>query len=408
MTAQPSQLDPSAPPLARTASPHSTKPQYFLSFAVLGAIVPFLSVLLAERGLDKEQIGKVWAVSSLGVIFTPILITFLADAAIAPRILMAGLFTLAGGFLIVLGQAWSFGAILALYSLHLFALQPVYPLQDGIHFAAQSLRRAAGLAETPYHTVRVWGTIGYIVPGLLLLFLLRPGQSTTPILWCAAGFCAAGAVNALLLPRTPPRERARQGLPTAAALRAIGEPHVLIFCVAMFLIHMASQAYYQFYPLHLTDRSGIDRSYVGMIANVGVVVEIFFMLGFAWLLKRLTLRRLMYLGSLAIGVRMYLLAAFDHPAVAIGVQLLHGLTVLVIHVAPPIFLNARAEDRYRNSMQGLYTMVFAGLGKVIGAWGAGRVAHHWSLQTAFFWSATICVAATAMFYLAFEEKQVHR
>ena len=63
-------------------------------------------------------------------------------------------------------------------------------------------------------------------------------------------------------------------------------------------------------------------------------------------------------------------------AVAIGVQLIHGLTVLVIHVAPPIFLNQRAGDRYRNSMQGLYTMAFAGAGRVIG-WGYGVVRFVW-------------------------------
>ena len=53
------------------ASVHSTKPQYFFSYAVLGSVVPFLSVLLAERGLSDSQIGDVWAISTLGVIFTP-------------------------------------------------------------------------------------------------------------------------------------------------------------------------------------------------------------------------------------------------------------------------------------------------------------------------------------------------
>ena len=67
-----------------------------------------------------------------------------------------------------------------LYSLHQFALQPVFPLQDGVHFAAQALRRERGLPEVPYHTVRVWGTIGYIIPSAALYFALKPGHSLTP------------------------------------------------------------------------------------------------------------------------------------------------------------------------------------------------------------------------------------
>src|SRR3954469_6651632 len=78
------------------APTHSTKPQYFLSFAVLGSVVPFASVLLAERGLSKAQIGTAWAVQSLAVVVTPIVVTLLADLAVSARVLLVGLFGLAG------------------------------------------------------------------------------------------------------------------------------------------------------------------------------------------------------------------------------------------------------------------------------------------------------------------------
>jgi PPP family 3-phenylpropionic acid transporter len=384
---------------------HATRPQYFLSFALLGSIVPFISVLFAERGLSKEQIGTVWAVSSLGVILTPQFVTLLADTAIAPRLLMAGLFAATGLFLGGLIPAHGYWPILLLYWLHALALQPIFPLQDGVHFAAQALRRTADLPEAPYHTVRVWGTVGYILPGAVLYFFLAPGRPMTPVLVCAVAICAAGVVYALtLLPRTapPPRGESHARLPTAAAWRAIREPHVLVFCVAMFLIHLASQAYYQYYPLHLTERSGIDKRWVGLIANVGVVVEIFFMLAFAALHRRLGLRRLMYFGALAVALRLYLLAFFPHPAVAVATQAVHGLTVLVIHVVPPMFIDRHATDAYRNSIQGLYAMAFAGSGKVVGAYVSGKVAQH-SLAGAFNLSATACVVAAGLLYFAFSE-----
>jgi PPP family 3-phenylpropionic acid transporter len=391
-----------------TSSPRTTQFQYFLSFAVLGAIVPFVSVLLAERGLSKAEIGNVWAVSALGVILTPILVTLLADTAIQPRFLMAALYALTATFLALLWPAKSYVPILALYALHTFCLQPVFPLQDGIHFAAQAARRAIGMPEIPYTAVRIWGTAGYFVPSVALYFVLKEGGSTGAVLVCGLSFAAIGAVNALFLPHPPAvaDERiataAHSRLPTAAAARAILEPHVLIFCIAMFLIHLASQVYYQFYPIHLTDRSGLDKRWVGLIANVGVLAEIPFMLGFAWLVRKMTLRRLMYWGAIVVGARLFLLALFPGPVVGIGVQLLHGPTVLVIHVAPPIFLNARADDRYRNSIQGLYTRAFAGAGKVIGSWASGITAE-WSLPWTFAGCGFACLVATALFYFAFHD-----
>jgi PPP family 3-phenylpropionic acid transporter len=386
--------------------PHSTKPQYFLSYAVLGSLVPFVSVLLAERGLDKSQIGTVWAVASLGVVVTPVLVTLLADTAIAARLLMAGLFVLAGFFLAGLWGARTFWPILILYALHTFALQPVFALQDGIHFAAQSIRRTRGLDEVPYHTVRVWGTIGYILPSTLLWFLLRPGESMTPAVGCGTAFCALSVVSAFFLPHTPPPPRAESHarLPTAAAARALLEPHVLVFCAAMFLLYLTSQAFYEFYPLHLTERCGVDNRWIGMITNVGTVGEVFYMLAFAWLAARLTVRRVMYLGALAIAARFFLLAAFPQLSVAIGVQLIHGMTVLAMGVVPPIFLNRHATDECRNSIQGLYAMLVLGGGKVIGSQLFGRIAQG-GLPRAFNVAGVMCVVAMGMLYFAFREEK---
>jgi PPP family 3-phenylpropionic acid transporter len=378
---------------------------------VLGSLVPFVSVLLAERGLSRSQIGTVWAVQSLSVVVTPILVTLLADTAVAARVLLVALFAVAGAALAGLSGAAGFWPILAFYALHNFALQPVFPLQDGVHFAAQAQRKAAGLKEVPYPSVRVWGTIGYIVPSVGLYFWLQRGgeeKSMTPILWCGIIACAISATYAaLFLPRTPPgaaadRAGGTRKLPTVAAARALLEPHVLVFCVAMFLLYAASQAYYPFYPLHLVERSGVARENIGPITHVGTLCEVAYMFGFGWLARTLTVRRLVIVGALAIALRFVLLAAFPHAAVAVGTQLIHGLTVLVMGVVPPIFLNERAGDAYRNSIQGLYTMLVIGGAKVIGSQVFGRVAEH-GLATTFYAAGAVSLVATGLLYFAFHE-----
>ena len=59
--------------------------------------------------------------------------------------------------------------------------------------------------------------------------------------------------------------------------------------------------------------------------------------------------------------------------VAVGTQLLHGLTVLALFVLPPLYLNHRAEPAFRNSMQGLYAMLVFGSGRIVGNIFAGQV-----------------------------------
>jgi PPP family 3-phenylpropionic acid transporter len=280
------------------------------------------------------------------------------------------------------------------------------PLQDGIYFSAAA--RAERAPPPPYHIVRVWGTFGYILPSVVLYFFLTGAGSVAPALVCGVAMCALGAINALLvLPAdTVALDRSKAAptrLPTLKAARAMLEPHVLVFCIAMALVHMAAASYYQLYPLHLTDNLTIGKQWVGLIANIGVVVEIGFMLGFGWLTARLTLRGLMIVGVGCIALRFVLLALVPTPAIAIGTQALHGMMVLVLHVAPPIYLNGRARDAYRNSIQGLYAMLVSGAARIIGSAVAGIIAER-SIAMAFAGAAGLSVIATGLFWFAFREE----
>ncbi|MGB7158656.1 MAG: MFS transporter [Tepidisphaeraceae bacterium] len=399
----------------------SIRAQYFLSFGVLGSVMPFLSVFLRERGLNNAQVGYVTGAASLGVVLTPVLVTLLADAAVAGRVLMAGLFAASGALLAAVLGAHAFWPILACYTLHSLAYAPIIPLQDGIYFAAAErekrlptpFQKGVGSLFSvrslgPYHVVRVWGTIGFIVPSVVLYFFLTEESTVAPAMACAIAMCAAGAVNAFFLPREANDEIATKAepdasrLPTAAAARALLEPHMLVFCVAMALLYMASTGYYQFYPIHLTDVLHIDKRWVGLIAAIGVVVEIFFMLGFGRLRAAMTLRGLMIVGVGCIALRLLLLAFVPTRAVAIGQQLLHGMTVLVLLVAPPIYLNARAGDAYRSSIQGLYAMTVSGAARIVGSVLTGIVAE-WSMTAMFAGCAGLCVIAAGLFYFAFRE-----
>ncbi|MEX0885946.1 MAG: MFS transporter, partial [Phycisphaeraceae bacterium] len=216
----------------------------------------------------------------------------------------------------------------------------------------------------------------------------------------AAGEEEADEGAELDAPPAPPAA----GLPTLAAARAMLEPSMLVFLVAVWLCMLAKAAYYAFFPLYLTRQLGVPMQWVGLILSVGVLIEIFFMLGFGRLLRLLGLRGLMAVGAACDALRLALLFAYPNIYVAVGTQVFHGMSVLVVHVAPQIYLNHRAGERYRSSMQGLYCVAVLGSGQILGAALGGLVAQGTSLVTVFGLGAALGVAAAALFAIAFRDR----
>ncbi len=388
----------------------------------MGSVLPYLPVFLADRGLSDAQVGYVLSLGGLAVLLTPVLTTLLADLRFENRALLAWVFAASAGSLAWLLACKGFWMLLAVHGLFSLAFIPALSLQDGLVFTERGRRLKAGLRVTPYHMVRVYGTVGFILPSVVLYLMMAGGAPIGTSLWCGAVVGVLAMVNTALLPKTrgavggssvtaevpdphPPAGLDRS-TPTSQALRCMLQRDVLLFCVAGWLLQLAAGAFYAFYPIYLVQDIGVDKQWLGPISSVGVSLEIVYMLGFGWLLKRLGLRRLMAIGAAAIAVRMALLAFVPSVGVAVGTQVLHGMMVLVIHVAPPVYLNHRAGPAFRNSIQGLYAMVVFGTGRIVGCILAGHVAEGSATGTlaVFGWSAAAAGVSVVLFAVVFRDR----
>jgi PPP family 3-phenylpropionic acid transporter len=393
------------------------KAMYFLIFALGGSVVPFISLYFQQHGLRKDEIGYVQGVAALAVVLSPILLTFLADRRLDGRKILAGAMLVAAGALGALYLVSGFAATLIVWQMHMLAYVPLSTLQDGVTFSVMKRREESGLPLVPYHRVRVWGSVGFMIPSVILFFVVK--KTITPILAVGAGFGVLGAITAMMLPNGERRdegqgtrdkrsteEREKERLPTGEAARRMLRGPLLIFCLASFLLNAAQAPYYTYYAIYLKEKVGIGQEWVGLISSVGVLVEIFFMLGFAKLLGRWGLKKLMILGAGCVAARMGLLALWPTPAVAVGTQLFHGMIVLALLVAPPVYLNQHAEDRYRHSMQGLYGMGVMGMGRIAGNLIAGPISR-WSLPGVYGSAAVLSAVAIVLLGVAFYEEE-HR
>ena len=385
------------------------KAQYFLSFGVLGAWVPIISVWFREQSLTLSQIGSIYAAAGVALALTPVLMTLIADTKVDPRHLLSLLLVLGG---VTFLGVWAVGskgyaAILAAWGLHNISYAAVLPLQDGINFAVHERRKERGEKTEPYHRVRIWGTFGYIVPSAILYALLKLGYPVSAFFPIGAACAFASAAAALFLPAPGVGARYSQcsKLPTGQALGAMMRPPVRVFCVAMLMASMASTVFHTYYPVYLKERVGLPEHWVGPISASGSIIEIPFVIGFGWLAANLGYRRMMLVGAGAMVLRFVLLFAVPTPPVAIGTQLLHGLMVMVIVMAPPVFLNRHAGEGFRNSMQGVYALIVVGTGRVLGNYLAGTIASRFTVTGVFAWSAILCALALALIWVAFYEEE---
>ena len=384
--------------------------QYVLTFAMLGVVLPYVSVFFRQAGLSAAQVGYAWAIWSAGLMISPVAVTMLADAKIDPRRLLAMASVISGVALLAMGFADGVWAILGVWTVYCLASMPILPLQDGIHFSQQRRRKEQGEPPRSYPRVRVWGTIGYMVPSVILFAFLQAGMSLRVVLMTGFAFAVLAALQAIRLadPRSHARGVSNNGdgdadrrLPTLAAARALLQPNLLVFTAALLVVQAVGVVHGAFYPIYLTEKAGIAEKWLGQISNLAVFIEIFFVTGCGTMLARWGVKGVLLAAMAVTAARFGLLAVTTDAWVAVGTQVFHGLTLIAVGVIPQMVLDDAADDHFRHSMQGVYVMV-GGAGRTVANLLAGPVAA-WSLTGLYGIAAGLCAAAALLIFVAFRE-----
>lgn len=343
---------------------------YFLGYAMIGAVSPFLpEYFRSERQLSPAEIGVVFSCGQLCVFVTPALLTLLADRRVSARAIAASVYLLAAAALLALWRTDGFVGAVVWYTCYSLAFTPLFALQDGLFFEVQRERVAAGLPVPAYHQVRVLGTLGYILPSAPLLLLIPKLGGLTTIFPVGAVFALLAAANAGKLSRAGTQERkalTRSGVPTKEAGRALLAGRTWLFCAAVALLQLTNSAYYLFYPVYLVQALGVEQRWLGMISTVGVSVEALLVLAFGWLCARIGPGRLLAWGALLAGLRLVIVAVAPNALPAILANALHGPIIVGTLVAPVVFINRLAGDHFRNSIQGLFAMAVLGAWRLVG------------------------------------------
>ncbi|HEY0043253.1 MAG TPA: MFS transporter [Allosphingosinicella sp.] len=339
----------------------------FLQYFVWGAwFVPF-ATYLTHHGL-KDSVGTIYSAQGWAAIAAPLFVGAIADRYFSAQKVMGILHLFAGVLLFVLSTIGADAGVMFLATLGvLLAFMPTIALSNSV--ALNGLTDA----ERQFPAIRVFGTIGWIVAGLIVGFLL-PGEAerTAQPLYLAGAVSILYGLYSFTLPNTPPQAgQGKVSLGSLLGLDAIRTSDrsfwVLIVCSMLMMIPFS---FYNVYANPFLDDIGMKNP--AAVQTVGQVSEVGFLLLLPLFFRWVGIKGVLFIGMAAWAVRYVIFAnGFTadgpiEPMIYLGLAL-HGVGFDFVFVAATIWIGTHFAAESRSRAQSFLALMTWGVGYPIGS-----------------------------------------
>ncbi|EJT0554555.1 3-phenylpropionate MFS transporter [Vibrio vulnificus] len=357
-------------------SPYGWISQYFLGFFfAYGVYLPFWSLWFKEQGVSSTDIGLLVGIG--------LATRCVANMVITPRIhkaehIMPALRWLSFAALIFVGFHFFTGGSFWLMALAtvLFNLccGPVVPLSDAL------ANYYARLKMLDYGRTRLWGSIAFIAGSTVVGYLVSL-YGTDMILYTALVGVFISLLLSMRSANVMPVTRSEHHSERPKLTQLLTDGPVVKFLLLAALIQGSHAAYYSFSAIYW-QQAGHSEEIIGYLWSLGVVSEVAVFALSKRLFAGWSLRALFVAASIGVMLRWGITASTTLLLGLVLVQLLHGVTFAMAHIAAIQYIQ-NSEEHKMVALQALYNAL--PLGAFIAAMTAfsGWGFEHWGANV--FW-----------------------
>ncbi|WP_045471662.1 nucleoside permease [Winogradskyella sp. PG-2] len=352
----------------------------FLEFFIWGGwFVTMGSFLGNNLSASGAETAMAYSTQSWGAIIAPFIIGLIADRFFNAEKILGILHIVGAVLMYLMSQTTDFSVFYPYVLGYMIAYMPTLALVNSVAFNQMN----DPAKQFPH--VRVWGTVGWILAGLVISFVFKwdsieniaNGMLSNTFLMVSIASAILG-IFSFILPKTPPSisKDDKVGLSDILgldALKLLKDTNFLVFFISSVLICIPLAFYYQNISPFLTEYK-VENSTAW--ASLGQMSEVLFMLLLPFFFKKYGFKKTILFGMLAWGIR-YVLFAYGNAGdlffmIVLGIAL-HGICYDFFFVSGQIYTDSKAGEKVKSAAQGLITLATYGVGMLVGFWVAGQI-----------------------------------
>ncbi len=391
----------------------------FLEFFIWGGWFVTLGTFLGNNlSAEGGEIAQAFSTQSWGAIIAPFIIGLIADRYFNAERILGVLHLVGAGLMYMMSQSTDFATFYPYVLGYMIAYMPTLALVNSVAFNQMKD------PSKDFPLIRVWGTIGWIIAGLLISFAfswdseagIKEGLLSNTFMMTAIASAILG-VFSFALPKTPPSAKGEKvqvaDVLGFEALKLLKDRNFLVFFLSSVLICIPLAFYYTNLSPFLTE-SGVENSTAW--ASLGQASEILFMLLLPFFFKKFGFKKTILVGMLAWAIR-YTLFAYGNSGdlfsiVVLGIAL-HGICYDFFFVSGQIYTDSKAGPKIKSAAQGLITLATYGVGMLVGFYITGKITDKYALMTeghdwnsVWIFPAVFAAAVFLVFALLFKAEKI--
>jgi nucleoside transporter len=383
----------------------------FLEFFIWGAWFVTMGTYLGKSlHASGTQNATAYATQALGAIVAPFIIGLIADRYFSAQKILGVLHIIGAGLLYYESKAPNFDTFYPGILAYMILYMPTLALVNSVSF------KQMVNPSKEFPPIRVFGTLGWIVAGLLIGWLNWEASNSLALTFLMAAIASVAlGLLSFSLPETPPAKKGQKtSIGDILGLDAIGllkNRSYLVFFLASVAICIPLAFYYNFTNPFLNE---VGMKKAAAVQSLGQVSEFLFMAAMPFFFVRLGVKKMLALGMLAWALR-YVFFAYGNADngywLLIAGIVIHGVCYDFFFVTGQIYTDTLAGERFKSAAQGFITLATYGVGMLIGFTISGPIvdsyktsatSHNW--QTIWLIPGGIATGVLILFLLSFTDK----